>query len=374
MHYRFGPRTVAAFSANVVLGFTLILSLSACGGKEAPPAPPRPVAVVKPAALDALVGEAYPGTVRARVESALSFRVAGKIVERRAEIGMHVDKGTVLAVLDPVDAKLNVEASNAAVKAAEAEARLTQSEYKRHLDLLAKGFVSQSLVDLRHNEAEAAQARLDQAKSQLAVIRNQAGYTTLVADAPGTVTELLSEAGQNVAAGQAVLNFARDGEREVRITVPEGGGVAALRNSPALAVTLWGLPAKRYQGRIREVSASADPQLRTHEARITIVDPDDDIHLGMTASVIVGASAVAGSFQLPLTAVTEINGKPTIWRAQGEPLAAQPVTVEVLQYLERDVIVRGALKPDDQVISAGVHLLIPGMAVKAIDRTAPVGL
>ena len=348
--------------------------LSACGHDEAPPAPPRPVAVVKPVALDALVGEAYAGTVRSRVESALSFRVAGKIVERRAEIGAHVDKGAVLAVLDPVDARLNVEASSAALKAAEANARLAASEYERHQGLLAKGFVAQSLVDLRRNEADAAQAQLEQARSQLAVIRNQAGYTSLIADAPGTVTELQAEAGQVVNAGQPVLQFARDGEREVRIGVPEGSAVEQLKRAPMLTVTLWGAPDKRYAGKLREIAASADPQLRTHEARVTIVGDDDAVRLGMTASVIVGMSGGEGAFRLPLSAVTEIGGKPVIWRVQGEPAQAQPVPVQVVQYLEKDAIVRGAIKADDQVISAGVHLLIADMPVKAIDRSAPVGL
>lgn len=352
----------------------LMLPLAGCHEKEVPVAAPRVVAVINPIPVAGAVSDAYPGTVRARVESALSFRVGGKIVERHVEIGQHVHKGAVLAVLDPVDAKLNVDASVATVKAAEADAKLAMSELRRYEDLLKKGFVSQSLVDLRHSESDAAQARLEQARSQLAVIRNQAGYTTLVADADGTVTELLAEAGQVVAAGQAVVNFARDGEREVRINVPEGAAVTQIGEAPQLFVMLWGAPEKRYQARLRELSTAADPVLRTHEARITIVDTDDAVRLGMSASVLVGTAATQPMFRVPLTAVTALHDQATVWRVQGDPATVQPLTVKVLQYLDTEAVIAGDLSVQDRLASAGVHLLIPDMPVKAIDRRAPVAL
>lgn len=363
---------VSIVPAGLVAGALLLVA--GCHKPAETAAGPRVVAVVQPAAVGAFAGEAYPGSVRARVESRLPFRVSGKLVERHVEIGSHVDKGAVLAVLDPVDARLNVDAAQATVKAAEADAALAASEYRRHQDLYTKGFVSQSLVDLRRSQAEAADARLAQARSQLAVIRNQATYTHLVADSAGTVTELLAEVGQVLGAGQPVLGFARDGEREVRIAVPEGAAVTELRSAPMLAVTLWAVPGKTYQGRVREIAAAADATLRTHEARISIVDADAAVRLGMTANVIVGTAGTAGTFRLPLSALTQIDGKPTIWRARGEPATAQPLTVEVVQYFEREAVVRATLAPDDAVISAGVHLLRPDMPVKPIDRNAPVSL
>lgn len=368
------------YRRHLALAGLLALTLAGCGKEPPPPAAPRLVAVVAPVSLSEVsIGEAYPGTVRARTESMLSFRVSGKIVERRVDIGARVRKNQVLAVLDPVDAKLNVEASRASVAAAEADAKLAASEYQRYRDLSERGFVSKSLLDQRSNELDLAKARLEQARSQLAVVRNQAGYTSLVADADGIVTDIQADAGQVVSAGQAVMGFARDGEREVRINVPEGPAVAALSKSPVLRVTLWALPGKRYDGKLREIASAADPSVRTHDARISILNPDDDVKLGMTANVQVGSAPSASSWRLPLTAIGEAGGKPVIWKVVGAAgenatASAQSTPVQVLQYLNDAAIVSGDIGAHDRVISAGVHLLTPGMAVKAIDRSAAVAL
>lgn len=370
-------RTV--ISALVMGSALIVVSLSACRKQEAPPPAPRPVAVIAPVPLQDLAGEAYPGSVRARVETPLSFRVPGKITERRVDIGVHVSKGAVLAVLDPIDARLNVEASVAAVSAAEADAQLAESEFKRYQNLSESGFVSSSALDLRRNQMELAQARLKQARSQLAVIRNQAGYTSLTADADGTVTEVIADAGQVVSAGQPVLGFARDGEREVRITVAEGAAVEALRKAGQLAITLWAVPGKIYPGKLREIAASADARTRTHEARVSFVTSDEQVVLGMSASVIVGAASDRNAWRLPLSAVSEVDGKPVIWRVQAgatatAPVTAQPLSVQVLKYLDDSAVVAGNIAKDDRVISAGAQLLHPGMVVRPIDRTAPVAL
>lgn len=348
--------------------------LAACGKTAEPTVAPRIVAVEPPVPLSGMSGEAYPGSVHARVETRLSFRVAGKITERKVDVGAHVTKGTVLALLDPQDARLNVEASSASVAAAEADAKLAGAEFKRYQDLLAKGFIGQSQLDSYQNQLDLALARLEQARSQHAVVRNQANYTSLIADADGTVTELLADAGQVVDAGTPVFGFARDGEREALIAVPEGQ-VEILTQAAKLVITLWAVPGKTYEGRIREISASADPVTRTHTARVSFVAPDESVKLGMTANVIAGNAAPSLAFRLPAGALTEVDHKPAVWIVKaGEPATAQPVPVQVLQYLNDAVVVSGALQPGDQLISAGVHLLQPGMPVQPIQRKAAVAL
>lgn len=348
--------------------------LAACGKTAEPTVAPRIVAVEAPMPLSGINGEAYPGSVHARVETRLSFRVAGKITERKVDVGAHVTKGTVLALLDPQDARLNVEASSASVAAAEADAKLADADFKRYQDLLSQGFISKSLLDSYQNQRDLAQARLEQARSQHAVVRNQANYTTLVADADGTVTELLADAGQVVDAGTPVFGFARDGEREAVIAVPEGQ-VETLTKAAGLAITLWAVPGKTYEGRVREISASADPGTRTHTARISFVAPDESVKLGMTANVIAGNAAPTQAFRLPPSALAEVNKQPSVWIVKaGEPATAQPLPVQVLQYLNDAVVVSGALQPGDRLISAGVHLLKPGMPVQPIERKAPVAL
>ncbi|MEG0201700.1 MAG: efflux RND transporter periplasmic adaptor subunit, partial [Comamonas sp.] len=71
--------------------------LSACSKKETPPEPVRAVKLVTVGASPVQAQLEYSGDVRARIESRLGFRVAGKIIKREVELGQHVKAGQVLA-------------------------------------------------------------------------------------------------------------------------------------------------------------------------------------------------------------------------------------------------------------------------------------
>ena len=356
-----------------------ILGLAAgCSREPAPVNLPRPVVVEAPQPLGDIGGvDAFPGAVHARVEADLSFRVPGKIAERKVDMGARVQRGTVLAVLDPEDAQLNLSAARSAVKAAEADLWLAQEEEKRYRDLAARGHVGQSMVDQRGNTTKLAQARLDQARSQSNLAQNQSSYTRLTADATGVVTQVLAEPGNVVTAGQPVVRFAADGEREIRINVSESR-FDALQKSEKLGIEIYNQPGKLYQGKLREINPQADPSTRTHEARITVIDPDASVQLGATATVMLVGAGSDHTFRLPATALGTLDkDRAVVWSVitgADSKMTVKPVPVQVVQYLDGVVIVAGALSAKDRLVTAGVHRLIDGMAVQPIDRAAKAAL
>ena len=357
----------------------LLASLTAgCSRDEAPVNAARPVVVEAPQPLGAAGGvEAFPGSVHARVEADLSFRVPGKILERKIDMGARVTRGTVLAVLDPEDAQLNLDAARASVKAAEADAWLAQEEERRYTDLKARGHVGQSAVDSRTNTTKLAQARLQQARSQLNLAQNQSSYTKLTADGAGVVTQVLAETGNVVSAGQPVVRFAADGEREVHIDVPEGR-VDSFSKAAQIAVEIYSQPGKRYAGKLREINPQANPGTRTHDARVTVLEPDAAVQLGATATVMLVDAGDSKTFRLPATALGTVDkDHAAVWSVVAGADGASTVKrvpVQVVQYLDGVVIVAGALTPQDRLVTAGVHLLIEGMPVKPIDRAARAAL
>lgn len=350
--------------------------LMACARAPAPVPAPRAVVVESPVPVNAVSAESYPGAVHARVETNLAFRVPGKILRRAVDLGARVKPGDVLATLDPQDARLNLDTARAAVTAAEADRWLADAEEKRYRDLRESGHVGQSMVDTRVNAARLARARLEQARSQLGLAQNQSRYTTLSTDTGGVVTQVMAEPGMVVAAGQTILRLAEDGEREVRTAVPEGR-IDSLRTAAQIGVSIYTLPGRLYAGKVRDINPQADPATRTHDVRVTIVDADVAVPLGATASVLLGSVGEGKAFRLPATAVSTIGTEPpSVWVviSSGGAATVQPRPVHVLQYLDAAVIVTGDLKVDDRLVSAGVHLLVPGLAVKPIDRKAPTAL
>ncbi|MCZ7654927.1 MAG: biotin/lipoyl-binding protein [Rhodocyclaceae bacterium] len=166
-----------------ILGIASLALLAAgCSQQEPPAQPLRTVRVMQIDAAAVSGSLTFPGEVRARHESRLAFRIGGKIVERRVDVGAAVKRGQVLARLD---------AQDVALQAAQAEANraLAEAEAKRYRDLRAKNFVSQAVLD-------AKETALKTAVAQAGVAKNQAAYAALVADRDGVVTAVEAEAGR----------------------------------------------------------------------------------------------------------------------------------------------------------------------------------
>ncbi|MBP7623375.1 MAG: efflux RND transporter periplasmic adaptor subunit, partial [Xanthomonadales bacterium] len=261
-----------------------VLVAAGCGGSGKPLEPAKPAIVVKPIPLEAMAIETYAGDVRARVQSTLGFRVAGKIDKRLVDVGARVRKGQALATLVPDDLNLQVSAYEAAVASAEANLALADAELERHRQLLDRKYISQALFDARANQQKAAAAGLEQARAQLEVARNQTTYTQLAADASGVITQIMAEVGQVVSPGQPVAALAHEGELEVAIDVPESR-VGEFKPGRVVIAEMWAASGKRYPATIREVSPQADPATRTNAVKVAFDAPDGDVQLGRTARI-----------------------------------------------------------------------------------------
>ncbi|HTY99612.1 MAG TPA: efflux RND transporter periplasmic adaptor subunit, partial [Rhodocyclaceae bacterium] len=210
---------------------------------------------------------------------------------------------------------------------------------------------------------DAKETALKAAESQAGLARNQSAYAHLTADAPGVIAAVLAEPGQVVAAGQAIVKLARDGEREAVIALPENG-VAGLAPGAEAEVTLWA-GKRAYKGRLRELSPAADPATRTYAARVSLLDADADAALGMTANVRFSRPGPA-ALSLPLSAVFQQDGKgagPAVWVVGADNvLSLRPVTVGA--YTDGGASVTAGLQPGERVVVAGVHKLAAGQAVR----------
>ncbi len=124
--------------------------LAACGndGAQAPAARPVLVAQAAVAAGPARADlSAYAGEVRAREETALAFRVGGKVTRRLVDVGDRVRAGDVIAELDPGDLRLQVESLQAQATAADAQLARARADHARLAALADDRLVSRSALD-----------------------------------------------------------------------------------------------------------------------------------------------------------------------------------------------------------------------------------
>lgn len=351
---------------------TASMLLAGCSEPPAPPAAVRPVLVTTVNLAPAAQARSFTSTVRARVESELAFRTGGKVVERLVEIGDAVKAGQVLARLDPADYRLAVQAAADQVQASTVDAQQAASDEARFGRLLADGSVGAADHERQKARADAAAARLDQARRQLELARNREGYAALVAPYAGVVTAIRFERGQVVPEGQPVLSLAREGDREVVVDLPEDW-VGRARQLQATAAP-WAEPLARMQVALRELSPQASNPGRTYRARFAATQDAraqlSTLPLGSTVQLILSApQAGPATVALPVSALLKGSGPEGVWtlNAQGSGLVFTPV--KVLAVDDATVRVSG-LAQGSRVVTVGAQKLDAGTVVRAIERAS----
>lgn len=350
-------------------------ALAGCSRPEPPPEPVRAVKLLTVGASEVQAQRLFAADVRARVESRLGFRVAGKLVQRHVELGQAVRAGQLLAQLDARDYRLAVQAAQAQVAAATTQRDLAQADYERFAQLKAQNFISGAELDRRRASLQAAQAQLTQALAQASSQGNQEHYTQLRADADGVVTAIEAEPGQVLEQGQTVLRLAQDGARDAVFAVPEDL-VGQLRVGQEVAVRPWGGAAEgaaKLRATVRDIAASADPVTRTFTVKAALsgspLPP-----LGATLTVYPSAFAPSGvqALRLPTSALWAQGQQTAVWVFDAASSTVRAQVIEVAQVDGNEVLVRAGLQAGAQVVATGVHVLAPGQKVSIYQaKTAP---
>ncbi len=368
-HWRVGLCAGTLFSAALLAG---------CSRSPDAPEPVRTVRTMKLEASTPNAAVDYAADVRARVESRLSFRVAGKMVSRPVSVGETVKPGQVLASLDPQDLRLGQEASRSQMQAARVNQEQAAGDYKRFKDLREQGFISAAELERRENTLKALTAQLDQAVALASVQSNQARYSTLLAEAGGVITAVEAEPGAVLSAGATVLRLAQDGPRDAVFSVPEDQaaalrqligklGILRVRWGSAAASAAAGAGGTSVSATVREVAGAADPVTRTFLVKADLGDAP--VQLGQSATVSLSLNSPAGVLKLPLAAVFEAQGKSQVWVLDPATMTVEMKTVQVGGAEGNQVVVAGGLVPGSEIVTAGVHVLTPGQKVARFQAT-----
>ncbi len=343
----------------------MALLLVACSEKPPVVEDIRPVRAIQiaPAGAENVVELA--GEIQPRYESRLGFRVGGKVIARQVEIGSVVKRGQLLMQIDPRDLQLSQSQANASVNAAASNLSLAKAEYERYRELRQKNFVSQAVLDAKEAAYKSALANHEQSNAALNIATNQNSYANLVADADGVVTALQAEAGQVVAAGTPVVQLARTGEKEARISIPEDQ-VEMVRQVKEMQVRIWANQALVLRGQLRELSPVADSATRTYTAKISIPNAPPEVRLGMTATVRFITKADKNLIRLPLTSLLNEKNQTSIWVIENG--AVKSVPVQVGGVMGNEVVIASGVNAGQMIVTAGVNTLRAGQKVHVLGQ------
>ncbi|MCF3642478.1 efflux RND transporter periplasmic adaptor subunit [Rhizobium sp. TRM95111] len=338
--------------------------LSSCQKQdEAPPQPVRPVLFVI-ARQTPVASLQLTGTVEPKIESQLGFRVLGRMIARNVQVGDLVKKGDVVAAIDPLALELAVRTAQSDVSNAQAQLRYAITTEDRQRTLAEARSGTEAAREEAEQGRKSASASLAKAQANLDKAEEQLSYARLRAEFDGVVTATSAEVGQIVSAGQAVVTVARPEERDAVVDVPLA---AAQRLKPGMPfeVTLQLDSSIRAHGVVREIAPQADAATRTQRIKIGLADPPEAFRLGsvITASATISAEA---QILLPSSAVLEEKGSVGVWRV--DP-AAKTVTLQSVK-IAGELVPGGTVRviegvqPGDRIVTAGIHTLKDGQAVR----------
>ena len=306
----------------------------------------------------------FTGTIGARVESNLGFRVAGKIVERLVNVGEQVKAGQPLMRIDETDLRLALAAKRNAVAAARATVVQTEADERRYANLVNDGWSPKQRYEQAKAASDTANAQLAAAEAEAKVAENQATYSVLVADADGTVMQTLGEPGQVVSAGQTVVRLAQAGPREAVVALPET--IRPAIGSVAEA-SLYGSDGQHYTAHLRQLSDSADAQTRTYEARYVLDGEAAAAPLGATVTIRLASQETQPEVQVPLGAVLDDGRKTGVWVFDSATSTVRFQPIKLVRVSSETAVISG-LSSGDRVVSLGAHLLQEGARVRAASQ------
>lgn len=325
----------------------------------------RPVKVFRVGEPAASGTKHFAGEIRARIETPLSFRVAGKLLERKVDVGDQVRKGQLLAILDGNDYRLAAQSLKAQLASAQADSNFLHDDLARYRELLTQQVISPPEFERHETAYTTARERTAALEAQLAQALNQLNYTELHADRDGVVTALAVEAGQVLAAGQAVVTLAQLDEKEIHFDVPEHR-LPEVQREQAVSVSLWSDDNRRLKAKIREIASAADPASRTYRVKATLLEGIDAAQLGMTATVHIDANTASG-IAIPLSAVYNPQNQPDhplVWLVDEQAATVKSVPVRLGETLAGERIAVEGVAAGQLLVSAGVQRLAEGQAVR----------
>jgi len=333
-------------------------------------AAPRPVvSILVKAHDDQPTG--FAGTIQPQFQTDRGFRVLGRLIARRVEVGDVVAPGQILAQIDPLFLDLAVRSSEADLAKAQAQLDNATATESRRRALLDKNVVAQADFDSAQQALEAASAGVKQAEANLIKAREQRSYATLTADVTGVVTSVDTEVGQMVTAGKKVMTIARTDAKEAVVDIPDFTARLLNPGQPFI-VSLQADPSVTVTGKIREIAPQADQATRTRRVKIALDRNVEALRLGTTVSVLPAErTAARAAIEIPASAIVTRNGQPHVWLLDTKTKAVHATPVQIAQQDQRTVRVGAGLTAGERIVVAGVNSLSDGQIVKFDERTSP---
>ena len=331
------------------------------------PAPPVEFTEAESYALGASLE--LPGSVESLRKAEVATQVEGLVVKLLVRDGDRVKREQKLAELDTASLDARKKTLEADVVEAKSRLRSAESRYQRAQSLFQGQLISDEELDSARFEQQALEARRVSLQASIDEVELQLRQSVIHAPFDGAVTAKLTEVGQWVQEGAAVVSSLSLEELEVAIDVPEVH-IGRVRLGQSATVKLDAYPAKPLAGKVSVIVPEADPDARTFPVKIGVPSGGGRVRTGMTATVTLAPASPRQATIVPKDAlVSEGNGWVVFVLEPDETV--KQVGVVIGEGVGQWVEIQAELRPGERVITRGNERLRPGQTVRPAPRKYP---
>lgn len=351
---------MAKRNVYIILSLAVGMLFASCGGKKESTQEVKCVNIATAQDESALAPITYTGKTKAAENVNAAFRVSGQLISVNVKEGDYVQKGQVIAQMDPRDYQLQLNATKA-------EYDQIKADCERVIALYKEGNTTAQNYDK-------ARYGLDQITQKLNNHRNQLNDTKLKSPISGYVQSKLHEAGETVGAGMPVVSIFGNNGIEVEIEMPAAD---FSRRSQFTEYTCQFdiLPNETFPLEVSRVSQEANSnQLYTMRLRIKGNVDRKKITPGITTmvSVIASSDNTSNLIVVPSTSIFEKEGKTSVfvYDSASKKVHLREVTIKSINRDGTTTLSEGVTK-GEQVVSTGVHHINDGEQVEIIKPASP---
>jgi RND family efflux transporter MFP subunit len=319
-----------------------------------------------------------PATIQPFTNAPIYAQVTGYLNKWYVDIGGHVRKGQLLAVIaaPTVDQQLQQARGNLAT--AKANLRLSEITAQRYSGLLKTDSVSQQATDTAEGGYEANKATVAADQASVGTLEAQQSFEKVYAPFGGVVTARNTDIGQLIDAGAnggaATELFVVSAIQTLRVyvSVPQIYS-SQIRRGMTVDLTLPQFPGRQFAGTLVHTSDAIDPASRTLLVEVDVKNP--------TGLLLPGAYAEA-HFSLPgAPHVYTVPDTALIFRAHGLQIAtvdsegkAKLNNIQAGQDFGTKIEVLSGVSPDDHIIVNPPDSLVSGEAVRPVSASSEGGV
>jgi multidrug efflux pump subunit AcrA (membrane-fusion protein) len=361
-----------------------------------------PVQIRTPAVVERQDSVAASGSVEGSETTDVAFQVPGKVARVFVDEGQHVNRGQLLAELEPTDYRNALDAASAQKQVAEAlaqkaaygprkeeveEARIDlnrwEDEYKRMRFLVerkslppndfqkieaaydaARERYQMAVEGTRLEDKNAAVAQALAAKAQASEESKRLSDTRLLAPIAGNISLRRIDPGQTVAAGAAVFSIVNLNPAKVRVGVPEAE-IGKVKRGAKAEVSLPSLAGRSFEGQVEIIGVSAEAASRTYAVKIVVPNPGPVLLSGMVAEARISGPAKKRALTIPGEAIVrDPQGATNVYVYYPERGRVYARRIEVGPPLGDEVEIRSGLNGEEQVVVGGQQKLREGTSVQ----------